>query len=94
MEKEIAVTYIRKLGAFGKMCSLFPETVEENQKEMVSCAEEATSWTLNFALQDNQEQENLKDNLSKMIKIFQEKKMETISLQQCHDRVLVMEKEI
>lgn len=94
MEKEIAVTYIRKLGAFGKMCSFFPETMEENQKEIVSCAEEATSWTLNFALQDNQEQENLKDNLSKMIKIFQEKKMDTISLQQCHDRVLVMEKDI
>lgn len=92
VEKEKAVTYIRKLGALFKLCSSFSKAVAENQSEIILCAEEATSWTLNFALQDNQEQKNLKDNLSKFIKLFDKNGIDNKRLMQCYNRVLAMEK--
>lgn len=94
VEKEKAVTYIRKLGALYKLCSSFSEEVANNQIEIVVCAEAATNWTLNFALQDNQEQENLKDNLSKFIKLFDENRVDTSRLKKIYERVCSMEQGI
>ena len=94
VEKEKAVTYIRKLGALYKLCSSFSEEVANNQIEIVVCAEAATNWTLNFALQDNQEQENLKDNLSKFIKLFDENRVDTSRLKKNYERVCSMEQGI
>ena len=94
VEKEKAVTYIRKLGALRKLCSSFPEVIMENQSEIVLCAEAATDWTLNFSLQDNQEQENLKDNLGKFIKLFEENGVDNNRLKEYYDRVCLMEKGI
>ena len=76
------------------MCSSFPEVIMENQSEIVLCAEAATDWTLNFSLQDNQEQENLKDNLGKFIKLFEENGVDNNRLKEYYDRVCLMEKGI
>lgn len=85
--KEIAVTYIRQLGAYWKLCKFISEITDSERDEIISCAESATSETLNYALQDLQEPKNLRNNLENIIAAFQEKEMDYTRLQKCCDRV-------
>lgn len=86
VEKETAVTYNRKLGALHKLGSLFSGAAAENQSEIVRCADAATDWILNFSLQDKLELKNLKDNLNKIIKLFDENKIDASRLKKDYDR--------
>ena len=85
--KEVAVTYIRQLGAYWKLCKFISEITDSERDEIISCAESATSETLNYALQDLQEPQNLRNNLENIIAAFQEKELDYTRLQKGCDRV-------
>ena len=85
--KEIAVTYIRQMGAYWKLCKLMSQITDPEQDEIISCAESATSLTVNYALQDLQEPKNLRDNLENLIAAFREKGLDYTKLQQCCERI-------
>lgn len=84
VEKEIAVTYIRKVGAYKK---IYPMLSEEEKTEIVSCAQEATEWTVRYAYQDNSEQKKLKDNLIGLINLFKQEGEDCRDLEECYERL-------
>ena len=84
VEKEIAVTYIRKVGVYKKIYPMLPE---EEKSEIIPCTQEATEWTVRFAYQDNREQEKLRDNLVELINLFKEEGKDCNELKQCYERL-------
>lgn len=84
VEKEIAVTYIRKVGVYKK---IYPMLSEEEKSEIIPCTQEATEWTVRFAYQDNREQEKLRDNLVELINLFKEEGKDCNELKQCYERL-------